>query len=392
MHRLIVIFFLLLVTKPLLAQQAATPYDAITYDLLMAEQWSELINASEKAIDEGYNRDYLYMRAGYGYFMKGNYMQSAWYYQQALKRCEDSTLQQSILYYLYFTHLYSGQYIAALKYTAQMNNETRKAAMAESPAYVHLWNAEAGIKLSSNQSLYKNMFYFLGGAGFRISRATTGYLSLARLSQETYYGTLAQNQLYGSLQFSMRQHWNISPAIHIIDYAYSNLTSGLSETDFKGTPVVMSVSADKNYKQWNARATTTYSNLNKSTQLQQQLAINWFPYGNNRWQLGGSVAYLHDDQKGYVLGGFNTRYWIADKLAVYGHYLYANSRNFSEQNGWLVTNAYDITHYRIQVGIEKPFTKTLSVYMMYQYESKTESYTNTDYSFSMPLIGLKLIK
>ncbi len=392
MRKLILISICFLMLKPAVAQQLPSPYDAISYDLLTAGQWNDLVRVSEKAIAEGFAYDYFYMRAGYGYFNQGNYMMSAWYYRKALDICTDKTLRESILYYLYYSHLYSGQYSTALRYTENMSTETQYAVNAIKPSVVHLINAEAGIKFSSDESLYKSLYYYQAGAGFRAGRKTTGYLSGSMLNQETYYGNMQQIQLYGGLTFALKNNWSFSPSVHLLQVSYTNLSAGLSESDFKSTPLLLHAGVGKTWKKWDLRFSSSWSELNKTTQFQQQFSANWFPFGNNKLQVGAAISYLNDNATGYVLPGVNMRYWFGNHLSVYGSYLYANSKNFSEQNGWLITNSFDLTLHRLQAGIEVPVYKTFSLYGIYQYEGKTETISNKDYSLNMPVIGIKLIK
>jgi hypothetical protein len=71
--------------------------------------------------------------------------------------------------------------------------------------------------------------------------------------------------------------------------------------------------------------------------------------------------------------------------------LYANARYFTEQNGLLVNNAYDITGNRIMLNINRNLNREWSVYGIYIYETKTEALSQLPYVYHMGILGLKRV-
>jgi hypothetical protein len=390
MRKLLTILFMLLLNQSTRAQYS--PYDEVSYDLLITEQWEELLEVSEKAICEGYTHDYLYMRAGYASFQLQRYMKSATYYEKALAFCKDTAMKDAIRYYLYWNYVYIGDYVYAINEYEIIIQDSKNKNIAPAPKLLHLANAEFGIKLSSDEALYKTLYYSQVGLGFRVFNKATGFVSASHLNQEAYYGRLNQQQIYVTGNIPFRRQWSIMPSFHFISYNHSNMQNGLSENDFRANPILAGLAVSKRLDNWRTSLSIAFSNFNKTTQWQQQVGINYYPFFNNKLETGIQLTHLYNNNISYLLYGAQLRYWALKRLSISCNYLLANTNNFNEQNGWLATNAFDKTDYRVQAGIEYMLLNNLSLYGLWQYEKRVESISKTNYSLQMALIGIKLIR
>lgn len=390
MRKLLTILFMLLLNQSTRAQYS--PYDEVSYDLLITEQWEELLEVSEKAICEGYTHDYLYMRAGYASFQLQRYMKSATYYEKALAFCKDTAMKDAIRYYLYWNYVYIGDYVHAINEYEIIIQDSKNKNIAPAPKLLHLANAEFGIKLSSDEALYKTLYYSQVGLGFRVFNKATGFVSASHLNQEAYYGRLNQQQIYVTGNIPFRRQWSIMPSFHFISYNHSNMQNGLSENDFRANPILAGLAVSKRLDNWRTSLSIAFSNFNKTTQWQQQVGINYYPFFNNKLETGIQLTHLYNNNISYLLYGAQLGYWALKRLSISCNYLLANTNNFNEQNGWLATNAFDKTDYRVQAGIEYMLLNNLSLYGLWQYEKRVESISKTNYSLQMALIGIKLIR
>lgn len=390
MRKLLTILFMLLLNQSTRAQYS--PYDEVSYDLLITEQWEDLLEVSEKAICEGYTHDYLYMRAGYASFQLQRYMKSATYYEKALAFCKDTAMKDAIRYYLYWNYVYIGDYVHAINEYEIIIQDSKNKNIAPAPKLLHLANAEFGIKLSSDEALYKTLYYSQVGLGFRVFNKATGFVSASHLNQEAYYGRLNQQQIYVTGNIPFRRQWSIMPSFHFISYNHSNMQNGLSENDFRANPILAGLAVSKRLDNWRTSLSIAFSNFNKTTQWQQQVGINYYPFFNNKLETGIQLTHLYNNNISYLLYGAQLRYWALKRLSISCNYLLANTNNFNEQNGWLATNAFDKTDYRVQAGIEYMLLNNLSLYGLWQYEKRVESISKTNYSLQMALIGIKLIR
>lgn len=390
MRKLLIIVFMLVLNQNTRAQYS--PYDEVSYELLMTKQWEELLEVSEKAICEGYTLDYLYMRAGYASFQLQRYMKSATYYEKALEHCTDAAMKDAIRYYLYWNYVYIGDYVHAIKVYDVKIRDSKNKNVAPAPKLLHLANTEFGIKLSSDEALYKTLYYSQVGLGFRVFNKATVFVSASHLNQEAYYGRLNQQQVYVTGNIPLRKQWSIMPSFHFISYYHSNMQNGLSENEFSANPIVASLAVSKRLHNWRTSLGIAFSDFNKTTQWQQQVGISYYPFFNNKLETGIQLTHLYNNNISYLLYGAQLRYWALKRLSISSNYLLANTNNFNEQNGWLATNAFDKTNYRVQAGIEYLLYDNLSLYGLWQYETRQESVSKTNYNLNMALIGIKLIR
>jgi hypothetical protein len=377
---------------PLFAIAQTTPYDEISYELLITEQWEELLQVSKKALNEGYTFDYFYMRAGYACFQLKQYMHSAIYYEKALEHCKDSSQICGIRYYLYWNSIYTGNYTHAVKEYEIISRDNINKNLVPAPKLFHLVGAEFGMKFSNNEDLYKTLYYTQIGVGFKTGNKVTGFVSIAHINQEAYYGTLNQEQIYLAANIPLKKQWLITPAFHFINYKHHNMKLELSENDFQDMPILGSISLTKRFYNWKTSIASSFSNFNKANQFQQQLILGYYLFSNNKFETAVILTHLHSNGSNSLLYGTQLKYWALDKLALSGNYLFANSSHFNEQNGWIATNAFDKTFYKIQLGTDYMLFNNLYLYGIWQLEERQESYSKNNYNLNMALLGLKLIR
>ncbi|MFN5885805.1 MAG: hypothetical protein ACK445_10730, partial [Bacteroidota bacterium] len=153
-----------------------------------------------------------------------------------------------------------------------------------------------------------------------------------------------------------------------------------------------SLAVSKRLHNWRTSLGIAFSDFNKTTQWQQQVGISYYPFFNSKLETGIQLTHLYNNNISYLLYGAQLRYWALKRLSISSNYLLANTNNFNEQNGWLATNAFDKTNYRVQAGIEYLLYDNLSLYGLWQYETRQESVSKTNYNLHMALIGIKLIR
>jgi len=93
----------------LVAEETVAPVDFIgadtaTYKLLESNEWDKLIETGEAALDNGIDYFYLRMRMGIAYYNKGEYINAATQFDEAL---DFNSGDETAMEYLYYSYLFS---------------------------------------------------------------------------------------------------------------------------------------------------------------------------------------------------------------------------------------------------------------------------------------------
>lgn len=410
MHRLIIILtFFLLGSVELKAQDSLMESkdnrlaeieaaNIISYDYYMRQDWQLLILFSEKTIKKNIDFYYLRLRLGIAYYELKKYRTALHHFEIAYNMNDSDELLKEYIFYCY---VFTEQYPHALKFSKKFSAPTLQKTKMDEPSPVYFANAEGGLKFSSDENLYKTMNYVQAGAGFRLGRAVTAYAAFTGISQQMFYGTLSQQQFYVTVNLPVKRSWTISPAFHFINYTFSDLTVSSPPTpgypppplpNYDGSGIVASIALNKSWKDFVLAGSIGYSTINKAKQYQHHLGLSWFPLHNNKLMINGNVILFSNDSGTTFkpvpsIGG---KLYITSKTAISASYTSFGIKNFSEQNAYLVNNSDDITHERIQAGLDWNFYRNISVYGHYIYESKTETVNEKAYNFNSGIIGIKL--
>jgi hypothetical protein len=377
--------------------------DLITFDLYEKQEWDELIRYGESAL--GRNEDFYYLRyrLGVARFTKAQYRLALYQFEKAWSMQQgDSNLAA----YISYCRLYTGQYAQALR-VRKWIPVSKSQSLQSSPLF--FYNMEAGIKLSSVDSLYQTMSYAQGGLGLRVGNAMTVYGAVSALSQKAYYGELSQQELYLGVQVPLGRGWLIAPAAHYIHYKVAGSTIQLPPheplpgnpppppvsytfPDHTGEPLAVSLLLSRNISDWCFTADASYASLFSQHQHQQRLSAAWFPMHNQGLMLEAGLQVISDDTmyRLHPVAGFSFRWVPVSRLAISGAFTSIHARTLVEQNAYLMNNSFDETGDRYQVSAVLALRPRLNLYASWMQEEKTESYYRINYRLNMFMAGLKM--
>lgn len=384
MHRIVFMLFSVILCLHAKAQykERLAVLDSVTYIQYYTAQWKPLLDTANLAIKNEQDFYWLYIRAAYAAQQINKPYKEFYYLSKAYTKFPNDVLAQTRLYASSFV---TGQYNRSLKLNRVIRTDsTLKPYYPKLPA-VHLVNVEAGIKYP-NDTLYSIMHYIQAGTGFRI-RNIALYSALTYMQQKLYYGDMKQYQLYISAAFSTRNNWQIVPVLHLMRYDITNAPAYIDHSKLAGDPYTAGLQVSRLYKNVQYSAGIYYSTLGKQEQIQIQPSLTWFPLSNNKVYLNASGNYLTEQSK-LTLSG-SAGYMPFSRLSLSVAYLAAQTRYYTEQNGFIVNNSYDITKDRYMVSFNWRLHPLLSIYGIYQYEAKTESYFNIPYNYHTGIMGVK---
>jgi hypothetical protein len=385
MRRSVTLFavLLLLYMKSEAQQDDLARIDSVTYTQYYYEQWRPLLDSADKAIGNRQDFYWLYLRAAYAARQLNKPYREYYYLSKVHRQYPADLFVTDRLYSNTFT---TGSYLQFLQLNTQLRQDSAWRPYYPKPARVYMVNVESGCKFSSDNNLYKPLYYGLAGIGFRIKHVAL-YSSVGYLQQKMYYGNLEQYQLYVSAGFSTRNNWLITPVFHALKYKIGNASPFLSTPYLTGQPVAAGIQVSKLYRNFAYSAGVYYSNLGKEEQLQVQPGITWYPFSNNKLYLAAYGNYLAEKEQLCVSGIMG--YAPINALSISVAYLSAQARYYTEQNGYIVNNSFDITKDRYIASINWKVHPLLHLYGVYQYETKTENYYDLPYAYQTGVIGIR---
>jgi hypothetical protein len=361
----------------------ASRIDSVTYIQYLNAHWKALIDTADIAIQNGDDFYWLYVRAAWASQQLNKPYAERYYLQRGDQKYPGDQLLQTRLYLNSFA---TNQYTSSLNLNRTIMKDSSLAMYYKRLPYTHLVNLEGGIKFPTDKSLYDPMYYGQAGVGFRV-RNIAFYTAFMYLEQKMYYCLMKQHQIYASAAFSLKNKWQFAPMVNILTYHLSNTPGYFDSTKLSATAYAAGFQVSRLYKNFNLGAGFYYSHLGGKEQVQIQPSVVWYPFANNKLYAQATFNYLAE-QNIFTVSG-TVGYMPLKKLSFTAGYLSAGTRYFTEQNGFVVNNSYDITKYRYLASCTWQIKPLLSVYGLYQYETKTENYYNTPYAYNTGIIGVK---
>lgn len=360
--------------------------DSITYAQYYHAQWKQLLQTADNAIQSKKDFYWLNVRAAIAASAIHKPYRETSYLQNITKEYPFDPISLPLVY---LNQLNTGQYAHALQTNHRMQSNTELQKYYTRRPVVHSLSAESGYKPSSNDSLYKPLYYGQAGLAFRIKHIPI-YTAVSYLKQQSYYGNMQQYQLYVNATLPFKRNWTVTPALHILHYNIENTITVNDSSVLQNSPILVGLNIAKLFHNFQYNFGVYYSNLNYEKQLQIQPSVNWYPLANNKIILNAAANYIV--QKNKVITSATITYNPITLLSFSGSYLAANTRYFIEQNGLLVNNSYDPTGNRY-LGMVTFFPRiNWSIYVVYLYETKT---LNQDplpvitYNNQMGVLGIK---
>ncbi len=306
------------------------------------------------------------------------------YLQHALQDFPtDSAVLLKLAYCFWTTKQYShGNKIQYKLLKKRLLNEQNK-------VKINVVNFDIGSKISSNTSLYNNLNFVSVGTTFPIKFILT-YHGITYLRQKSFYGDIAQIQYYLNSSIALRKGWKISGILHLAEYNLTNYPADLIGNQIlSGDQYILGLGTSKLYKNCLFGVDVIKSNLNYKDQLQIVSGIIYYPLNNTKLILNIDANYL--TEKSHTIASYRLTYSPIKSLNVSLSYLQANTRNFTEQNAFLVHNSFDITRNKYALSVTQHISKNIRIIGIFQLENKIETISNTNYQYTILGLGVKNI-
>lgn len=363
-------------------------FNSETYRLYNEANWDELIPLAKESLENGHDFYYMRMRLGIAYFEKRKYVQANKQFKKALEFDGGSADAKS---YSYYCLLYLGREKEAIKYHNVFNEKSK---------FFNSLYFEPGIKISDNNASVRNStFFFLGlnhDLGKNISlfhgyqRLKADFVTIVSSSNGNGFGggysteyqySAIQNEYYAALSFLVARGFYITPAFH---------TQGVSVEGSSGNNKVLSIQLVKWLGKIKVYAGYYNSEINEQKQQQIEGGLVFYPMGN-------SSFYLQAQATGHEENSINTMIW-SGKVGVKlfpttwldVFYTAGDMLNYSESNGYLLYNQWDVIKSKWGLGLNQYLGKHL-LYLGYIHENKEEYNTQIPFIHHDLILGFNLI-
>jgi hypothetical protein len=396
--RLMMILLVLMLVRPAEGQERNDfrYHDSLTYNLYLEERWKELTDAGRDAIADGHDFYYMRMRLGIAWFEKARYANAARHFRKALEHNSDDAIA---LEYLFYCHLYNGEYASASRLLAGFTREHKKKVLDESRLGRNTVILSAYYNDFKTESIVESPTYWFADteAGTETVTRTIVNPSIAMshlVSPGVYYfhafnnvskvsllhyfdGTrvinfndqkVLQNQYYGSFNIASAGGVSIRPYVHAVVSVYEYIlpATGMSSgfyTVMKSTTFHYSAGMNlrKRAGYFAVDGGVMVNNFGYGTALHGEAGLTIFPLGNSNLYAGGRVAgVLQPEMTLSDYGSVKPVYTVFAGISVAGAvtaeftYIDGEFRNLTTGNGLYLFNSPDFITGRMLLNFSVP--------------------------------------
>lgn len=413
MRKIVITIFILLSIASLLKAQPVLmqkDIDAKTLVFYNAARWNELIGIGETALENGVDFLNLRFRLGVAYYKKSDYMSAIPHLEKALSFNHADIASME---YLYYSYLFSGRESDVLSLIYDMpvslknklgtgnkivygayaeggittnlnfNNQKFKGHNSISQIYNEQEISNEGTYLSVNlkHQLGKYIKIFHGYNNITINRLEQILDETAGLKE--YDLKTTQNEYYLNVNFNLGGGFNLAPAFHFSRVHYNDVDLNYDRSVNPWRPVFVEVSTKitdfafllsltKNTSRFKFGFKNSFSNMNKSSQVQNTVQVMYFPMGNLNLYTVTEASHLANMEWGKVFKSFGVidqsiGFKVFDRLWIEGGYTLGNIFNYVESDAYIVFNNANKFSDRITVNLIAPVIKNIEFSLRYQH-------------------------
>lgn len=379
------LIFLLASQKTSFAQVSGLPADSISYAWYLQSNWDSLITYRHELLDaSGSDYYYLRYRIAEAYYMTGDFHRSANEFRKAVKlNTADTFALQRLAGSLFFT----GRWQELSKAEKQLKNLGANVYQSGRNSLTGV-SAEGAYRFSNSTDI-GNLTYFSAGGSFSPAGGFGITAQVQDVKQTYYYGDIHQQNAYVSIAGSWLSGWTVFATGNLIRAAFQPVEVGALTRYFDYQTISGGVSLRRNH--WLIENELAFANFSYQNNLQNTTGATWFPFGDNRLQLGAAaIIKFSDAESGYVIKPHvTTRIGPALYWSVQGYS--GNVTNVIENRSSLLNNTPDLIRYRIQTGMYWYPLDYLNFFLLGNYENRREAYADIPYALTGLVFGLRLL-
>lgn len=251
---------------------------------------------------------------------------------------------------------------------------------------------ESGVKFSNNADSVGNLSSNLFGLQHALSKKMTLFHALNYINQDNSWGSVNQESYYAYLEYKLNPKvkfgFSYSLLLNKTKYISNSYTSIYNNTNHW-----FGLSATFNVNKLFIKPLVAFSRLHNFTvignQVQAGAELVYDFNMNEKWLLGLGSYYFYNNGSTYLLAKPSLAIQLNDDLQLSADYFYTNSKNFSDQDGYVIYNSIDKTIDRSTVTFKYEFINNAFLYAIYQFERKQNHQGLSNYNFNSIFLGIK---
>ncbi len=347
MYKFLVLFILLL---PLLGSSQEKlnfhKTDSISYQYYLNGEWEKLIDLTKEAFRQNIDSKYMRQRAGYAYFMSGDYTAAGIQLKKAYAFDVTDEFTREYLYYAAVntggenTRLYAQNLPVAVL--------TKLGIKPFNP--LGMIDIEYNTKINQVNNRSNQIYYRFGistDLGFRLSL----YQAYA------YYDQIISGGLTRQPEYLALLKWSISPDWHV-RAAYHRLFTSSANVSYPGNIGYFALSSQVN--RFNFEVNTSVLKTSLATTQQTGLQATAFLPGRSNLYFTGSLVGIYENSSFRTIYSQTVGLKCAKNLWAEGNITFGNLKNYSTYSTLYVYNSIDPSVFRTGLSLVYYIGKHLS--------------------------------
>ena len=384
--------------------------DKKTYEQYQNKDWKELIKTGKQSLKNNIDFYYLHVRMGIAFYELKKYAKAVKHFENSYSTNKNDELIQE---YLYYSYLFTGQENEARTFSANFSSELKEKLRIKKSSFINSLYSETMFNFTEDyfvkrkfgdlikqksileKSYYNLSFEHLIGKRFTILH---GYSNIKL--KNTVLEALQKNALPFLFEEDIKQHeYYFSVNCHILKktdllfaFHYLNtniLATGTEEENlykYNANSYVGAVYLTNNFSIFKTKIGTSVSNLNKKLQIQPELNIRIYPFGNANLFTETSAIFMMQNSKQSgkkIKDGLKSLPVFKQSIGInifnyawfQSSFSYGNMLNYTEHSAFVANNDIDKNKMRIGGLLNIPLKKLkIDLFLKYQYNLKENEY------------------
>ncbi len=403
-----------------------TEVDKKSYELFQQQKWDELIKFNDEVRDHGIDYFNLQARTGIAYYNLKKYRKSTKWFLKAWENDQNLEWMQE---YLYYSLLFSGRNLEALKIAENFTRPLQKKIYYEKMKPLRLafetgysfnpdvntmlnWNLDetAGVGADDyGEGLFLKNYFFTSldyshqlAPGVTLTHNLT-YIGVNREEQLVWGGRYTnpmhvnQFQYFISPAFTLGKLY-LAPSLNVIWGNYNLALGNYNQNDFysasfKYSDFIFSTSAWTNWGNVSPGAEINFANIYNENFIQASAWMTFYPLSNTNLYFTPRVYFKKDQENSFayntfgISGGFQL-----GQFHFYGNYLNGEMKNFIENGGYVIANFPGRSTYKLSTSVYFPYGKRYQFVVRYLNQDVIEKYQVYSNAIFASSIEYKYIK
>lgn len=312
--------------------------DQQTYQLYLNENWDQLINAGNKAIERGIDFTYLRLRMGYAAVQKKNYSEALKHYQYILNK---DKYNQTARYYVWYCREYLNQSDASIYNASYFSKETLGSEKL-SKYKINSVGIESSFKTTNSTNRgnsFYNSIHLKTQLGWRLSMSQ----SVGNFNQTINEKFLTLVERNDSIKINQKEYYNLTT--YNIDHhlqlkvAYHYLYTPFNNIIYHNHLGMIGVKYLGNYL--NVQGSILLGKMTDTAFRQYELQADYYPKGNLDFYTSTNLSFRewsgdHQINVKQIIGvKLNKKLWFEGNVTI------GKFSNRVENDGLYVYNAID---------------------------------------------------